>query len=98
MKGTGFILFGLLLIGLAALWFLTPVPEMLMPKTVMAPEDAPGGEYSTRSPNGTVKSLFGWAEIVVDGLNAAFGAIGLYFTIKGLRLRGTEKKADGDEA
>jgi len=98
MKGTGFILLGILLIGLAALWFLTPLSEMLMPKTVMAPQDVPGEGYATRSPNGTVKSLFGWAEIVVDGLNAAFGAVGLYFTIKGLRLRGTEKKVDGDEA
>ena len=85
MKSTAFIGLGVMLIGFAALWFLTPVSEVMMP----AP--GPDAEYSTRGVGGGAKSLLNWADIILDGLNAAFGAIGLYFAVKGWRLRGADK-------
>ena len=96
MKAYGFLIFGVLLIGLAALWFLTPISQMVMPEAVQSP--SPDAEFSTRSPGGTVKSVLNWAEIIVDGLNVGFGAVGLYFTIKGWRLRAANKEVNDQTA
>jgi len=92
MKSTAFLVAGVLLIGLAALWFFSPVSDLMMP----AP--APDGEFATRSVGGGAKSILNWAEFLFDGLNAAFGAVGLYFTFKGWRLRRADKQISEDGA
>ena len=86
MKGTVFLILGLLLIGVAALWFFAPVPEL-----VLTP-GAPDSEFSTRGVGSGSGSVVRWAEITFDALNAFFGAFGFYLTVKGWRLRGADKK------
>ncbi len=92
MKGTAFLIFGLLLIALAALWFLSPVSEIVL----QAP--APERELSTRGIGGSTSTFLNWAEVVVDGLNAFFGAFGFYLSLKGWRLRRSEKEATEEKA
>jgi len=87
-----FVILGLLLIGVAALWFLTSVPDM-----VLSP-GAPDAEFSTRGAGGNAGSAMQWAEIVFDALNAFFGAIGVFLTLKGWRLGRSGGNIPGGQA
>lgn len=92
MKSTMLVILGLLLIGVAALWFLSPVPDL-----VLAP-GAPDAEFSTRGAGGQTVSAMKWAEIVFDALNAFFGAMGVFLTLKGWRLGRSGGNAAGGNA
>ena len=80
------IVLGLILISLAALWFLTPVSGMVMEALGLAPPQA------TRGPAGAAGAPPASANmeiinIALNALNALFGAFGVLLMLRASRAR-----------
>ncbi len=81
---------GLLLIGVSALWFFTPVSDIVL-ETVQA-DRAASPEARTRGLAPPPGGVWDTVQLAFDGLNAFFGAIGFYLTIRGLRSKSPSKE------
>ena len=96
-KRVGLIILGLLLLGLCALWFLTPlqdvVREAMSPDLEPSSRGAPGEFAARRGQRHLQTSTWDKLRVVFDGLNALFGALGVFFAVKGWRGWGGRAKA-----
>lgn len=86
MKSSGFMVLGGAMLGVAGLWFLTPVPDLILPAPV------PDAEIASRGAGGNVKKAFDWVQMLFNSVNTAFGALGTYFTYKGWCLRKADRE------
>ena len=85
MKSIGFMVFGVVLMGFAAMRFWSPITGAILEIDMPAVDLAlPGVEH-------LVGEIVNWAEFVAYGSNGLLAGFGLYFALKGVYLRGSSK-------
>ncbi len=77
-KKVSLILIGLVLLGLSAAWFLTPIGELILSQ--LRPEAPPNRGMEAPAAMDILNT-------VLNALNALFGAAGLFLAAKGYRLQ-----------
>ena len=80
MRNKTLMVIGVLLMGLAALWFLTPVSEIV----VGALRTEPPGTRGVGSPT---PESWEFVNMGLNALNALFGAVGVFLTARGYRFQ-----------
>lgn len=100
MRRVFLVLLGILLIATAAVWFFTPIGQEIVadyaparPASVAADAELRAGSAAERGP-GAPRSVSAPApanmdmlNTVLNGLNAVFGAVGIFLTLRGMRAR-----------